>query len=279
MDPATLPFPTLRARFALICGQMLVYHERFDPTAAQLELYYAAVHAASDALARGYRRHVLAEFVTAAKAAQHAGGGGDDGSAAPAIDGLAGADSSSAKERAGASAVQSEALLADAACHVAARGGGAAQAKRGREPVSIYDSAAVTARKHAAAGAEAATGQAGRSSAAFEGADAGPQAASNDDESDDSDDADDDGSAEDGDLMDAVRFHVRRRVRPAASHQVNTSKRASDSEHTTLQTAKGRHRAPSDTNAPCLCTLQTLHPVTHRSCFVWSFQSSTRALQ
>jgi hypothetical protein len=72
LDPRLLPYPPPTLRLALVSAQMLIYHERFDPTAEQLVFYRAAVAARADDLEPAYRKKVLEEFVAAAKAVQGA---------------------------------------------------------------------------------------------------------------------------------------------------------------------------------------------------------------
>ena len=66
-DPKHLPFPPVALRWALACGQMLIYHERFLPSPRQLRLYRAAVAASEGELDPKYRAKVTSEFVSAAK--------------------------------------------------------------------------------------------------------------------------------------------------------------------------------------------------------------------
>lgn len=68
LEADNMPFPDVALRFALACGQMLIYHERFRPSPRQLHLYRAAVAAKADALEPTYLSKVVAEFVKAATA-------------------------------------------------------------------------------------------------------------------------------------------------------------------------------------------------------------------
>jgi hypothetical protein len=74
-DPKVLPFPPVPLRFALVCSQMLIYHERFPPTSAQLLLYRAAVDAQQGVLEAGYKAKVQAEFLAAVKGGAELRGG------------------------------------------------------------------------------------------------------------------------------------------------------------------------------------------------------------
>eukprot|EP00892_Ulva_mutabilis_P009175 jgi/Ulvmu1/662/UM010_0033.1 len=64
-----LPLPPLRLRLALVAAQMLVYHQRFQPAPAQLQLYKAAVDAAGADLGAAFRRKAITEFVAAVREA------------------------------------------------------------------------------------------------------------------------------------------------------------------------------------------------------------------
>lgn len=64
-----LPLPPMQLRLALVAAQMLAYHERFRPTAAELQLYKAAVAAAGVGLGAACRRNAMVEFVAAAREA------------------------------------------------------------------------------------------------------------------------------------------------------------------------------------------------------------------
>lgn len=184
LDPSTLPFPSVKARFALICGQMLIYHERFSPTHAQLTLYHAAVNAGADSLESGYRRQVLAEFVAAAKAVE--GAHGSEGAAA-------GNNAAGARDRhATASPVPASEIGAATRLESSKVG-----AKRARANERAAANGAVGQRQTASQ-----TDKAGARACAQPTVKA---AADGEDGEDDSDDVGDGGS-EEGDLMDAVRL-------------------------------------------------------------------------
>ena len=109
-----LPFPPLALRFALVCAQMLIYHERFPPSASQLALYRAAVAQCQHELEPAYLRKVIAEFVSAAHACK--GGAKMAVHSAAHLQDLAGA--SNGCQDAASPAQRAEAA-ADATAHVA----------------------------------------------------------------------------------------------------------------------------------------------------------------
>ncbi|KAG2440535.1 hypothetical protein HYH02_010413 [Chlamydomonas schloesseri] len=62
-----LPYPPMALRAALACGQMLIYHERFDMTKRQLSLYYKYFVRHGAEFDAGYREKCKAEFVAASR--------------------------------------------------------------------------------------------------------------------------------------------------------------------------------------------------------------------
>lgn len=124
-----LPFPPLRLRFALICAQMMIYHERFQPTASQLALYRAAIARCESCFNPTYLRKVVAEFVCAARACHDAPellrSTGSDGSGKVAV------TARSADDQEGPSIA-----AADATAHVATSKLGHARAQHTKEPAN-----------------------------------------------------------------------------------------------------------------------------------------------
>eukprot|EP00803_Ostreobium_quekettii_P009772 evm.model.scf_316.1 EVM.evm.TU.scf_316.1 scf_316:5447-7886(-) len=65
-----LPFPNLKLRAALMCGQMIAYHERFPCSPARLMLYMKVFEQEQSSFTGSYCQQIRREFVAATKEVQ-----------------------------------------------------------------------------------------------------------------------------------------------------------------------------------------------------------------